>query len=292
MEKLIESKKTESILKSSGIEKMPLLKSYKDYRLFLKDYYSFKKALRSGFSFRQFSALCGFKSPNYLQLIMKGERNLSEEMAEGVAQAVGLKLYEKDYFISLVRQENSKTDDQLSQAKKESLAAIKKMISKQIPSEQSKVFSSWQHLLVRELVTFKDFEPSGLYISKKLKNVISESEAEDSWALLVRTGFVIQLENGCWIQKDPVIDSGDGAFQEVLINSYHAGTLKKWQALLEKGAIQDHELGVLNIPINKDKIPEFRKRIRQFQDEIIGWLQEEKNPDALVQLGTYLIRSC
>jgi hypothetical protein len=48
-------------------------------------------------------------------------------------------------------------------------------------------------------------------------------------------------------------------------------------------------LGLLHIPIHKNKLPEFKRRIRQFQDEIIGWLQDEKEPTQVAQLGTYLI---
>lgn len=31
------------------------------------------------------------------------------------------------------------------------------------------------------------------------------------------------------------------------------------------------------------------QRIQLFQDEIIGWLQDEKEPTQIVQLGTYLV---
>lgn len=276
--------------KESGSPVLPVIKNYRDYRKFLKDFYEYKKNLRSGFSFRKFSALCGFKSPNYLQLVMKGERNLSEIMAESVAQAVGLKVYEKDYFVSLIRQENSKTDEELRRAEKESLIAIKKMVSKQIPDAQNQVFSEWYHLLVRELLMFKDFEPTGEYISEHLGGAISIKQAEESWALLYKAGFVTQLESGRWTTKDPVLDSGDGAFSGLLINKYHSDNMKFWQSLLNEKPSTFHELGLLNIPMSKSKIPELKKRIQQFQDEIIGWLQDEKNPDSLVQLGTYMFK--
>ena len=51
-------------------------------------------------------------------------------------------------------------------------------------------------------------------------------------------------------------------------------------------------MNYLNIPINKAKIPEFKKRIQSFQDEMIGWLQDEEDPDGLVQLGIYMIPFC
>ena len=108
----------------------PLIEKYRDYRKFLSDYYAFKKSHRSGFSFRKFSSKAGLKSPNYLQLVMRGDRNLSEEIAVNVANAMELSISQKKYFISLIRQENAKTDDELSKAKEASLVALKKLVSK------------------------------------------------------------------------------------------------------------------------------------------------------------------
>lgn len=280
----------EVVTKGGVIIRLPLIKNYTDYRKFLSDYYLYKKSLRSGFSFRRFSALCGFKSPNYLQLLMKAHRNLSDELAENVATVIGLRTFEKDYFVSLVRQENASTDEELKLAQKDSLIAIKKMISKQISNEQNKIFTKWYHLLVRELVVFDSFEPSGDYISEMLGDMITIKEAEESWALLHHAGFVTQLENGKWVQRDPVLDSGDGAFQSILINKYHSQNLQIWQRILDSSPSNTCELGLLNIPINKEKVPELRNKIRQFQDEIIGWLQSERNPTELVQVGVYMFK--
>jgi uncharacterized protein (TIGR02147 family) len=58
---------------------------YLDYRAFLRDIYLAKKAERRGFSFRAFSRRANLRSPNYLKLVMDGERNLSRAMAERFA---------------------------------------------------------------------------------------------------------------------------------------------------------------------------------------------------------------
>ena len=49
------------------------------------------------------------------------------------------------------------------------------------------------------------------------------------------------------------------------------------------------ERGLLNIPISGTRLEALRERIRAFQDELIGWLQDEREPDRVVQLGLYLI---
>ncbi len=92
------------------------------------------------------------------------------------------------------------------------------------------------------------------------------------------------------MQKEPVLDSSDGVFREHLINRCHAHTLKLWAKKIESQSQFENELSLLNIPIQKSKIPELQKKIRLFQDELIGWLQSDENQDQLVQVGIYMIK--
>src|ERR1700755_1809203 len=76
--------------------------AYLDFRAFLRDHYAARKASGRGFSYRSFSRKAGLKSPNYLKLVIDGERNLSPDMAERFARACGLKDDEQRYFVDLV----------------------------------------------------------------------------------------------------------------------------------------------------------------------------------------------
>lgn len=266
----------------------PLIERYKDYRKFLSDFYTFKKSNRSGFSFRQFAQKAGLRSPNYLQLVMKGDRNLSDQMAEQVAIAMDLTISQKKYFISLVRQENCKTDDELSKAQQESLVALKKLVSKYLNKNKEKVLTEWHYLLVRELVALPDFEPTGEYVHSKLKKLISVANGEKAIRILIEAGF-LKEENNRWKIVDPVLDTGDTAFTDSQIKNYHSQTLKVWSENLDVWDSKDLEMGVLNLSISSSKIPELKQKMRDFQDHILGWLESDKNIDSVVQIGTYMI---
>lgn len=265
----------------------PQILEYKDYRRFLADYYAFKKNLRSGFSFRRFSQMVGIASPNYLQLVIQHKRNLSDELAVKVGSTLGLIGPEKRYFVALVMHENAKSEEARAQAQAEILRSVKDLVAKEIPRAKLQVLTEWYHLLVRELVVLADFEPTGEWISTKLRGLISPGEAERSLAYLQKAGF-LKCTNGLWIQCDPVLDTGN-AFDETMGLKFHSSTWEAWSRALKITDKNMRELGLLNIPIASVKIPELRERMRKFQDEIIGWLQDEKNPDRIMQLGMYLI---
>ena len=64
---------------------------YLDYRHFLKDHYREQKEKKgSVFSFRSFARQAGLRSPNFLQLVMEGKRNLGPDGIKGFAKALDM----------------------------------------------------------------------------------------------------------------------------------------------------------------------------------------------------------
>lgn len=81
---------------------MKSIYKYSDYRAFLKDRYLDKKAADSRFSFQRFSKEAGINSPNYLKLVMDGDRNLTVSNIHQFAKALGLTESEVEFFETLV----------------------------------------------------------------------------------------------------------------------------------------------------------------------------------------------
>ena len=75
----------------------PHIKEFSDYRQYLAARYCFLRDTEN-FSFRKFSKLAGFGSPNYLKLVIDRERHIAPK---SVAKfAIGLQLSEEEtaYF--------------------------------------------------------------------------------------------------------------------------------------------------------------------------------------------------
>lgn len=265
----------------------PDILQYKDYRIFLSHFYRFKKSHRSGFSFRRFSELSQMKSPNYLQLVIQGKRNLSKEAAINVGAALKLSKLEQQCFLSLVSTALAETTDERESAQREHLQSLALLLKKQIPQEKAEILSRWHHLVIREVITYPSATADPAWISDQLRGLVSPKEVEHSLELLLRNGF-LQIVDGRYSQSESVIETG-AAFGEVQVLGAHAEILILWAKNLATFYKDERELGVMNIPINAKKIPELKKKIRQFQNELVGWLQDEKEADQVVQLGTYLI---
>ena len=259
-----------------------------DYRGYLRSFFAARKRTNPRFSFRGFSLLVGFKSPNYLQMILDGQRNLSLETAAEMAPRLKLSPGERDYFLALVKHANAHNENEREEAERARLVALKKIVSRDIPAAKKEIFSRWHHLLVRELFLLPGAQKSPEWIVTKLGGIISGAEAAHSLEILCKCGFLTPTEDS-YLPSEPVLDTDDTKMQGAYMREFHAQTLRMWAQNLDVLPPREQELGVLNIPISLGKIPELRRRIRRFQDEIIGFVQDEGEADRVVQLGTYLI---
>ena len=128
----------------------PILE-YKDYRLYIQDYYDERKRL-GAFSWREFCKSAGFTSPNFLQLVCKGESKLGKPKIENVANAMGLVGYEKDYFREMVAFGNAKKDS----VKKAALLEMQKIALEHkvrvVDGDAFQYYESWKYPVLRELI--------------------------------------------------------------------------------------------------------------------------------------------
>ena len=106
------------------------------------------------------------------------------------------------------------------------------------------------------------------------------------------------VDLGMWKQQknkievvDVFLDTGteEKTFADINVTDIHCQNLIAWSKVIDSVPKAERELGLINIPINESKVPALKQRIQLFQDEIIGWLQDEKEPTQIVQLGTYLV---
>jgi uncharacterized protein (TIGR02147 family) len=268
----------------------PRVVDYTDYRIFLRDFYSFKKSQNRHFSFRKFAALAEIKSSNYLLLVMNRQRNLLPETAKAVARAMRLSKTETDYFLTLVQMEKADSIEERHRLSQLKTIALRRLLERDLTPSKAKYLSVWYYPVVRELAFLTDFKANAKWISRRLAGLITPEQAER--AIKVLTELKLWTEKNGRIQvADLFLDTGheENTFGEINVAKVHQETLIAWSKVLETIPKSQRELGLINIPINAAKVPEFKKRIQAFQDEIIGWLAEETEANELVQLGTYLI---
>jgi uncharacterized protein (TIGR02147 family) len=277
----------EAALPLTTAVKVPVVCVYVSYRVVMKDSYLAKRTTHAGFSFRRFSQMIGLKSPNFLQMVIQGKRNLSNDLAPAVGKVLCKTAAERNYFTALVKREHARCAKEKEEANQQLMVAIRRIRTREIPREKDAILTHWYYMVIREMAMLPDFKPCGDWISTKLRNLINPAQAEEGLRVLLKCGY-LKYSGLRYETVDPIIDTGDSMLSERLLEG-HLSVFQAWSKILTAIEPSERELGFLNIPISKDKIPEFKDRIRRFQDEIIGWLHTETEPDQIVQFGTYLV---
>ncbi len=172
----------------------PEILEFADYREYLRTYYTFKKNEGRGFSFRYFSRRVGLRSPNYLKLVMDGQRNLTAEMAERFTKALDLSGAEATYFVELVAHSQAKCDSQ-RQRHHNRLVALR-TASEPLPPLHVEYFSLWYvqaiEARLRSVEGAMALEP----LVQSMCPAVSATEARNGLRVLKALGLVAQDEAG------------------------------------------------------------------------------------------------
>ena len=145
---------------------------YLDYRAYLRDYYVEQKQ-EAKLSYRGFAALAGLKSPNYLKLVIDGQRGLTSEMAERFARAMALSGDALAYFKSLVQFNQARSTSERTEHYAKLTGFHRYRGAQLLEQAQAACHSTWYIPAIRELVASKKFRNDPKWIAAHLVPTIT-----------------------------------------------------------------------------------------------------------------------
>jgi uncharacterized protein (TIGR02147 family) len=261
---------------------------YLDYRLFLRDLYASQKAKSPAFSHRAFSRRAGLRSSNYLSLIMKGERDLSSEMAPRFAKACGLARREADFFCDLVAYGQAKTTEE-KQRWHERLARFRKFRdAHRLAGEQSAYHAHWYMPALRELVCLPSFSEEPKWIAQALEPPISERQASDALVTLMRLGLLLRDAAGRLRQAQALLTTGPGPLSHHVF-AFHHGMLDLAKRALDRLPREERDISSLTLSVTEASLPLLKQRIRELRQELLQLAEcESAPPERVVQINFQL----
>lgn len=251
--------------------------NYCDYREFLRDFYQLKKSLLDNYSYAVFSLRAGIKSPNYLKLVMEGQRNLTTENTLAFAKGLGLNELETLYWENLVSFTQAKTPVQ-----RQSFLMLLGRTTLPEGMENSRLirevrnewdyYASWYHAAIREMVMLPDFDPTPSAIAAKLRGRITAEEARASIELLKRLGFLVADAQGRLRQNEMHVRYKTA--KDVInlsVRRFHKASAKLAVDCLEEDSEEAHEernYSSLTIAVNRKTYPLIKARLASYLREL------------------------
>lgn len=261
--------------------------AYLDFRAYLRDYYSARKASGRGFSYRSFSRRAGLRSPNYLKLVIDGTRNLSPKMAQRFAVACGLVGDDQRYFIDLVAFGQAANLSERSEHYARLTGFQRYRHAHKLDLAHAAYYSAWYMPAIRELAVRSDWKPKPEWIARQLTPQISAADAKRALDTLLELGLLVQRPDGSIVQEEALLSTGPET-RGVHIATYHRAMMERAMASIDEIAPSERDISSLTLCLGKDGLRAFKERVQRFRKELLELSALETNPEQVVQLNFQL----
>lgn len=176
---------------------------YRDYRLYMRDFYEERKR-SSYFTWREFASLSGFVSPTYLKLVCDGKTRLSKPGVAKVARAMGLEGFDYTYFALLVKFGNAKNEVEKESALQELEREARMNKIRIVDADAIRYYESPMYPIVRELAPLMPAATFG-EMASKIKTAATAVDVREVLQFLVRADLLRRREDGSYEQTQKAV---------------------------------------------------------------------------------------
>jgi uncharacterized protein (TIGR02147 family) len=217
-------------------------------------------------------------------LVIQGKRNLSEEAAAKAAQGLKLNKQETEFFRNLVLFNQSDSHEARDRHYRQLLRSRKYQALQSIQADQYEYCSAWYHSAIRELAACRDFDGTSDWIADRIFPRISRGEVEHSLKLLEKLGFLRKTERGGWEQSHSLLSTG-AEVASVAVFNYHLRMLELSKVILERLPAERRDISALTLGVQKTRLPQLKKMIQNFRQEILKLVSEDTSPEEVIQVN-------
>ena len=241
-----------------------------DYRLFLGDFYHYKKALTKTsirpYSYAIFSAAADIKSPNYLKMIIEGKRNLSNDMIAKFAKACALNKAQSDEFKLLVLFNQAEDPADRNYALKR-LSEYRVEQKLKLGEFDRKVFEkvpNWIGWIIFAMVDQIGVEFETAKLKEMLRGKASETEINHALEGLIKSGELMRDEATGKISKGQSNEAPD-EIPTALVRKLQMQLMYLGLESLYQDAATEREFGSLTLAMTEKEFEELKFKLRQFR---------------------------
>ncbi|MES1182933.1 MAG: TIGR02147 family protein [Myxococcales bacterium] len=261
--------------------------AYLDYRAFLRDHYAAKKEASRAFSYRAFSKRAGVASPNYLKLVIDGQRSLSPKMAERFAHACGLDADASRYFVHLVTFNQAKTSTERAEAYDKLTGFQRYRQAHKLELAHAAYYSDWYMPAIRELAASTQFREEPEWIADQLVPKITPLQAQRALETLVELGLLVRGPKGRLEQADALVSTGPET-RGLHIVAFHRAMTQRAIESIDLVPAAERDISSLTLCLGRGGLATLKTRLQRLRRELLELSALETDPEQVVQVNFQL----
>ena len=255
---------------------------YRDYHLYLQDYYDERKRL-GAFSWREFCRNAGFSSPNFLKLVSMGQSKLSKIKACQVAKSMGLVDYEEQYFYQLVAFGNAENNESQRAALLEMQRIAFEHEVRVVDKEAFQYYESWKYPVIRELAPLMPgANPRDL--ADVCKEYVSAEEVRDVLAFLVKAGFLKKDGDKVYSQTAQTVVGSKEALP-IAIRAMHKEMAIMAARAVDRYSVNERFFNGVTLSVNQDAYNRIVEEIKACCKKVVAIANECSNFEQVCRIN-------
>ncbi|MBR2271460.1 MAG: TIGR02147 family protein [Fibrobacter sp.] len=255
---------------------------YKDYHLFMQDYYDERKRL-GAFSWREFCKSAGFTSPNFLKLVCMGQSTLSKVKVGDVAKAMGLVGDDADYFREMVTFCNAEKDE----VKKAALLEMQRIALEHkvrvVDGDAFQYYESWKYPVLRELIPMMPgATPRDL--ADACKEHVSAEEVRDVLKFLLKAGFLKKDGEKVYSQTEQTVISSKEALP-IAIRTMHKEMANMAARAVDRYSASERYFTGVTLSVNQEASERIAKELDACCRKVLAIANEYSDQDQVCRIN-------
>lgn len=266
---------------------MQIIFDYTDYRVFLKDYYQFKKETTRYFSHRYFLKKAGLAGPNFLKNVMDGKKNLSAKSVEKFEKALELNSSEAEYFAKLVLYCQAKKVTKKKIYFNDLSHFLTKSVAHTIQKNQLEYFSHWYNIVLREYIHGHPFKGDYVKLAKSIFPKITPKQAEKSVILLEKLGMIKVGSDGAYYLTNPIITTG-AEINDIGAYEYHKNMIDISKKALEYIPKEERYFRTITGSYSESTFEKIKMEVEQARNKILQHIKNDSGKKETYQINMHL----
>lgn len=260
---------------------------FTDYRLFLQEWLTHKKAENSAWSHRMLAEKVGLKSGGHISLILNGKANLKEQTLEAFIRLLKFKSSEATYFRNLVLY-NQAVEHVEQKACYERLLACRDSKVTVLQAEQYQYYSHWYYSAIREALSIFDFRGTEFQsLGDQIIPALGPDQVQEAFEFLKHAKLIHKDKQGFWRATDQLLSTGPMQ-RGVHFNEHVSNILELARCAVQRIPSGEKYNSWISMAIGEDSFQHIVEELRATRQRILKIVEKDSQPQRVFHLNLNL----
>lgn len=254
----------------------PSIFAYKDFRLYLQDWWAFRHETEPGFSKSEASRRLGLPNTrSYFTDVLAGKK-VTDLFVDRFCQMLDLPADESKFFRALVQFNQAESPEEREVAF-DRLVALNRTPYRMVDPKSYQYYRHWWHGAVRAVLAIEDHKDDWAALASRVNPPITSRQAKEAVALMDELGFVERDERGFWKPAEASLSAGDNNRDELVLQ------MQMQQFDLARRAIMTtfaapKDIATSTLSVSASAVETIRDRVDRFRSEVRAIANKDPEP--------------